>query len=68
MQVEELILCSHSSNLDSGPNTSRTHRETEDVNESLFSWIQRDYLYYQTGSGFGQSPWAEWDLVEALLM
>ena len=38
-----------------------------DVNDSVFRWIQRDYLSYQIGSGSSMNLWAEWDLVEALL-
>ena len=37
------------------------------MNESLFRWIQRDYLSYQNGSGTSMNLWMEWDLVEALL-
>ena len=65
MQVEELILSSHQKTIES-PN-SETMKNSVDVNESVFRWIQRDFLSYQNGSGSDQSLWAEWELVEALL-
>lgn len=59
------MLCSHTKNIESEGAT--TNRNVEDVNESLYSWIKRDYLRYQRGPD-GQMQWAEWDLIEALLL
>ena len=39
------------------------------MNESIFKWLQRDYLLFLTGSfnsNQHQTLWAEWDLVEVL--
>ena len=67
LQVEELILSSHQKVIETDQSNGDA---TADVNESFFRWIQRDYLFYQNGSGssFQQNLWAEWDLVESLLM
>ena len=68
LQVEELILSSHQKTIDAEQSSDvQRNADYADVNDSLFRWIQRDYLAYQNGSGSPMGLWAEWDLVEALL-
>lgn len=68
LQVEELILSSHQKTIDAEQSSDvQRNADYADVNDSLFRWIQRDYLAYQNGSGSSMGLWAEWDLVEALL-
>ena len=68
LQVEELILSSHQKTIDAEQSSDvQKNSDYVDVNDSVFRWIQRDYLSYQIGSGSSMNLWAEWDLVEALL-
>ena len=66
LQVEELIFSSHGKKIDLSTYSTDIKNHSE-VNESLFRWVQRDFLMYSSGSAESQQLWAEWDLVEALL-
>ena len=53
MQVEELIFSSHQKRFESVRKQAAAESNSEplgEVNESVFRWIQRDYLSYQLGS------------------
>ena len=66
LQIEELILSSQCKKIDMSTYSTEMRNHSE-VNESLFRWVQRDFLLYLSGSADSHQLWAEWDLVEALL-
>ena len=49
LQVEELILSSHGKKIDMSTYSTEMKNHSE-VNESLFNWVQRDFLLYSSGS------------------
>jgi hypothetical protein len=72
MMVEELIFSSHSKTFDQDiKDSDNSSTQLTSRNESLFKWLERDYLFFLTGSGqvsdSSPSMWAEWELLEALL-
>lgn len=66
MQVEELILSSHSKSPTVLASEQNAKIHLSEVNESLFTWVQRGFLLITDNQNDGEG-WAEWDLIEALL-